>query len=132
MRFKGRMELEYGFKTITLVPLVNVLLLLLLFIMLGSNFIIQPGMKVELPRVVTSEAVRPEKLEVLLTEDGQVYLDGRRADIQALRSAFSKASKANLAVLIKADRRVSLEKASLVWDLAREEGVAQVNIATNQ
>jgi len=132
MRFKGRMELEHGLKQLDIVPLVNIVFLLLIFLMLGSNFITQPGLKVELPKVVTSEAVKYEKIEILLTEGEQIYLDGRQVTVEELKSAFNKAAKNNQAVLIKADRRVSLGKASQVWDLARQSGITQINTATNQ
>lgn len=132
MRFKGRMELEHGLKQLDIVPLVNIVFLLLIFLMLGSNFITQPGLKVELPKVVTSEAVKYEKIEILLTEGEQIYLDGRQVTAEELKSAFNKAAKNNQAVLIKADRRVSLGKASQLWDLARQSGITQINTATNQ
>jgi len=132
MRFKGRMELEHGLKQIDIAPLVNIVFLLLIFLMLSSNFITQPGLKVELPRAVTSEAVKYEKIEILLTEGELVYLDGRQVTAEELKSAFNKAAKNSQAVLIKADRRVSLDKASQLWDLARQSGITQINIATNQ
>jgi len=126
------MELEHGLKQMDIVPLVNIVFLLLIFLMLSSNFIMQPGLKVELPKVVTSEAVRYEKIEVLLTQGEQIYLNGSQVTLEELKSAFSKAAKNNQAVLIKADRRLSLDKATQVWDLARQSGVTQINIATNQ
>jgi len=132
MRFKGRMELEHGLKQLDIVPLVNIVFLLLLFLMLSSNFITQPGLKVELPKVVTSEAVKYEKIEILLMEGEQIYLNGRQVTAEELKPAFNKAASNNQAVLIKADRRVSLGKASQVWDLARQSGITQINIATNQ
>jgi len=132
MRFKGRMELEHGLKQLDIAPLVNIVFLLLIFLMLSSNFITQPGLKVELPRVVTSEAVKYDKIEILLTEGEQIYLDGRQVTAEELKSAFNKAAGNNQAVLIKADRRVSLGKASQLWDLARQSGITQINIATNQ
>jgi len=132
MHFKGRMELEHGLKAIDVVPLVNIVFLLLIFLMLSSNFIMQPGLKVELPKVVTSEAVKYEKIEILLTEGEQIYLNGRQVIIEELKPAFKEAAKKNQAVLIKADRRVSLGKVSQLWDLARQSGIAQINIATDQ
>lgn len=132
MHFKGRMELEHGLKQIDIAPLVNIVFLLLIFLMLSSNFIMQPGLKVELPKVVTSEAVKYEKIEILLTEGEQIYLNGRQVTVEELKPAFKEAAKKNQAVLIKADRRVSLGKASQLWDLARQSGITQINIATDQ
>ena len=37
-----------------------------------------------------------------------------------------------VSVLIKSDRRASLGRVVEVWDLCRDMGISQVNIATNQ
>jgi biopolymer transport protein ExbD len=132
MRFKGRMELEYGLKTIDIAPLVNVVFLLLIFIMLTGSLISQPGMKVDLPRTVTSEAVKPQNLEVLITADNAAYLNGKAVTDTELKAAFAQLAKRSLTVLIKADRRAQLGRAVMIWDMARSAGVSQVNIATNQ
>jgi biopolymer transport protein ExbD len=132
MRFKGRMELEHGLKTIDIAPLVNVVFLLLIFIMLTGSLISQPGMKVDLPRAVTSEAVKPLNLEVLITADNSAYLNGKVVTDAELKAAFAQLAKRKLTVLIKADRRAQLGRAVVIWDMARSAGVSQVNIATNQ
>ncbi|MCK4248214.1 MAG: biopolymer transporter ExbD, partial [Candidatus Omnitrophica bacterium] len=53
MIFKGKMEIEKGRLDIT--PLVDVIFLLIIFFMLTSSFISQPGIKINLPKAVTSE-----------------------------------------------------------------------------
>ena len=132
MRFKGRMELEHGLKTIDIAPLVNVVFLLLIFIMLTGSLISQPVMKVDLPRAFTSEAVKPLNLEVLITADNSAYLNGKVVTDAELKAAFAQLAKRKLTVLIKADRRAQLGRAVVIWDMARSAGVSQVNIATNQ
>ena len=59
MHFKGKMELEQGLKQIYIAPLINIVFLLLLFFMLFSGFITQPSMQINLPKAVTSQAVKP-------------------------------------------------------------------------
>ncbi len=46
MRFKRHMELEHGLKQIDIAPLIDVVFQLLIFFMLTSSFVIQPGIKV--------------------------------------------------------------------------------------
>jgi biopolymer transport protein ExbD len=132
MRFKGRMELEHGLKSIDIVPLVNVVFLLLIFLMLTLTFTAQPGISVNLPNAATSEAVSPENIEVLITEGNATYLNGRSVTDDELRAALKQLGRRSSTVFIKADRRASLGRAVEIWDMARAAGVTQVNIATNQ
>lgn len=132
MRFKGRMELEHGLKQIDIAPLINIVFLLLIFFMLTSNIIMQPAIKINLPRTVTSDAVKHDSIEIILTGESLIYLDGKLVNRDGLKALFNQAGKRKQSVLIKADERASLGKIVEIWDLARDLGISQVNIATNQ
>lgn len=132
MRFKGRMELEHGLKQIDIAPLIDIVFQLLIFFMLTSTFVMQPGIKVNLPKVVTSEVVKYENIEILVTSENVAYLNGRVATANELKSVLKSAAGNKQAVLIKADKRASLGRVVDIWDMARDLGVIQINIATNQ
>ncbi len=130
MKFKRHLELEKGHLDVT--PLINVILQLLIFFILTSNFIFQPGIKVNLPKAVTSEVVREKSLVLLITADNHIYLNDRLITMVELASRLKIASKENKPLLIKADRRTFLDKVVEILDLCRREGISQINIATNQ
>ena len=132
MRFKGRMELEHGLKQIDIAPLIDIVFQLLIFFMLTSSFIMQPGIKVNLPKAVTSEIVKSENIGIMITSENVVYLNGRVVNMQELKAVLKIAGKKDQTILIKADKRASLGRIVEVWDLARDMGVTQVNIATNE
>jgi biopolymer transport protein ExbD len=132
MKFKGRMEFEQGLKTMDIAPLVNVAFLLLILVMLGSGFVTQPAVSVNLPRAVTSEAVARENIEVLVSAENVASLSGRVVSDDELKAAFRQISKGRAAILIRADRGSSLGRAVKIWDMARAAGIRQINIATNQ
>ena len=132
MRFKGRMQLEHGLKQIDLVPLINIVFLLLLFLLFSSGFITQSGIRVDLPKSVSSEAVKKENIEIIITSDNSVYLNGKVTNLEELNSYFKSAGKRSQTVLIKADQRASFAKLVEIWDLGRSLGISQINIATNQ
>ena len=132
MRLKGRMELEHGLKQIDIAPLINVIFLLLIFFMLTSSFLMQPGIKVNLPKTVTSEAVKYDNIDILVSSGNATYFNGKLLTPQELKMLLMQAAKRNQAILIKADRRASLGRVVEVWDMARELGITQINIATNQ
>ena len=132
MRFKRRMELEHGLKQIDIAPLIDMVFLLLIFFMLTSNFVMQPGIKVNLPKAVTSELIKEESLEILISAENITYLNGRVITIQELKTMVKRIAKKNPPILIKADRRSSLGRVVEIWDICRDLGISQINIATNE
>ncbi len=132
MRFKRHMELEHGLKQIDIVPLINMVLLLLIFFILTPSFIMQSGIKVDLPRAVTSEVVKYENVEVVISSENVIYINGKIVTLQELKTLLKQTAKAKGSILIKADRRASLGRIVEVWDMCRDLGITQINIATNQ
>ena len=126
------MELEHGLKQIDIAPLIDMIFQLLIFFMLTSSFMIQPGIKINLPKAVTSEVVKPQNLEIIVSGENVVYLDGKVVTTQELKEIFSQAKKIQQSVLIKSDRRASLGRVVEIWDMARDLGITQINIATDQ
>ena len=132
MRFKRHMELEHGLKQIDIAPLIDMVFQLLIFFMLTSSFVMQPGIKVNLPKAVTSEIVKFENMEILVSSENITYLNGKVVTTQELRNLLSQAAKRKQSILIKADKRASLGRVVEIWDLCRDLGIVQINIATNQ
>jgi len=130
MIFKRRVLLEKGLLDIA--PLIDIVFLLLVFFMLTSSFIFQPGIKINLPKALTSEVIQKENLIIVITDDNNLHIDERLVDMEELSSRLKIASRESKPVLIKADRKASLGKVVEIWDLCRVEGLEKVNIATTQ
>ena len=132
MRFKRYMELEHGLRQIDIAPLIDVVFQLLIFFMLTSSFIIQAGIKINLPRAVTSEAVKLENIEIIISGENVTYLNGKVVTREELKTLLVQGTKNKLTVLIKADKRASLGRVVEIWDMCRDLGITQINIATDQ
>ncbi|TRZ49508.1 biopolymer transporter ExbD [bacterium] len=132
MHFKKHMELEHGLKQIDIAPLIDVVFQLLIFFMLTSSFIMQPGIKVNLPKAVTSEIVKYENIEIIVSGENVTYFNGKVTTTQELNKLLKQVAKRSQPVLIKADRRASLGRVVEIWDMCRDLGITQINIATNQ
>lgn len=130
MKFKRRAFLEAGH--LDMAPLINVVFLLLIFFMLTSSFILQPGVRVNLPRAVTSEVLMKDTLVVTVTKDDKVYVNERLATRDELVSRIKVAAREGRALLIKADKKVDLGKVIEIWDICRQSDVKQISVATTQ
>ena len=132
MHFKRHMELEHGLKQIDIAPLIDMVFQLLIFFMLTSSFIMQPGIKVKLPKAMTSETLKYENIEVILSSENVIYFNGKVVTMQEVKTLLQQAGSRDQAILIKADRRSSLGRVVEIWDMCRDFGITQINIATNQ
>ncbi len=130
MKFKRRLKMEKGM--IDLTPMVNVFFLLFIFFLFTSSFIFQPGIKVSLPKAVTSEVMQLDNVTITVTKDDKIYLEDKNITVEELIPRLKILAKEKMGLLIKADSRAPLGRIVEIWDACRREGVSQINIATNQ
>jgi len=132
MRFKRHIELEHGLKQIDIAPLIDMVFQLLIFFMLTSSFIVQQGIRVNLPRAITSEITKQNQLQISISSENIIYLNERVVTIQELKDLLKNLDRKDIPVLIKADRKAVLGRVVEVWDILREAGLSHINIATTQ
>ncbi|MBU1086048.1 MAG: biopolymer transporter ExbD [Candidatus Omnitrophica bacterium] len=134
MRFRKHLELEKGQKEINITPLVDMVFLLLVFFMLTSSFIVMPGIKINLPKAVTSEVIKDKNIIITVNSDNVIYLNEKPISSAELTSHLSEMVKADkeIPLLIKADKNTQLGSVVMVWDICRKVGISQINIATLQ
>jgi biopolymer transport protein ExbD len=130
MRFKRHVEFKKG--QLDIAPLIDVVFLLLIFFMLTSSYIFQPGIKINLPKAVTSEAIHEQNLIITINDQDLIYLNNRPLNLEQLKSHLKNAATEDRPLLIKADRKTSLGKVVQIWDMCREAGLTQINIATSE
>jgi biopolymer transport protein ExbD len=129
-RLKRRTEIKKG--QLDIAPLIDVVFLLLIFFMLTSNFVFQPGIRVRLPKAITSEVISSENIVVTVTGQDLLFLNEKPITISDLTAKLKEAAAERKSLLIKADRGSSLGRVVEIWDLCRELGIRQINLATNQ
>ena len=128
MKFKRHVELAKGRLDIT--PLIDVIFLLLIFFMLTSTFVLQPVIRVKLPKAITSEVLRERNLIIEVTAEGKIYFNNEIISLPKLEEKLKSIAGKSKSLLIKADEKASLGQVVEVWDLCRDAGISQVSIAT--
>ena len=130
MKFKGHVEFKKG--QLDIAPLIDVVFLLLIFFMLTSSYIFQPGIKINLPKAVTSEVIQEKNLIIAVSAEDLVYLNDTPVTLKQLKVYLEGIVDEQRPLLIKSDRAASLGKVVEIWDLCRDVGLRQINIATYQ
>jgi biopolymer transport protein ExbD len=129
------MELKTENKLLTVFSyssLTDIVLLLLIFFLLSSSFVIQPGIKVQLPKAETGEVQTDRNIVITLTEKGRVFLNNQSIDKAQLGghlAALLEADKDKV-IVINADRTVTLQSAVDVIDIAKAVGASRFLVAT--
>jgi len=130
IRFKRRIHFEHGLKQIDIAPLIDIVFLLLVFFMLTSQFVVQMGFPIRLPKAVTSKLVDNLDIVVMVSREGVLYYDAKPITFKMFAELLDKNPDAR--VFIKADKNTRLETIVKIWDICRKKGVEKVHIATKK
>ena len=114
------------------ISLTDIVLLLLIFFLLSSSFVLQPGIKVKLPKAVTGESQKSNQISITLANNGDLYLNQRNIKKQTLGAEITRllANRDQTVVVLRSDRNVTIEKAVEIIDIAKLAGAERFLIAT--
>ena len=129
-RFQSKYRLAQG--PVPVMALVNLALLLVLFLVVGSEIVLRPGMIVRLPVAAFISGAPYGNMVVTVTQEGQVFFNDDRTPLDRLGPGLVSAVRKNkdVSMTIEADARVSYETIVRIMNLASAAGVQQVNLAT--
>lgn len=121
---------------INVVPLIDVVLLLVVFFMLSSRFMDEGRVRVKLPHAgVPAAAPQAEPLVISVTQQGGYELNGREllnSSPDTLRAALVKAAgkERTAPVTLRADANATHQAVVTAMDVLGRLGFSEVNIAT--
>ncbi len=120
--------------TFNTISLTDIIFLLLIFFLLSSTFILQPGIKVQLPRTTTTEISSEKSIVVSITKDGALFLNDDFVSIDQLGAKLRTMliDIGNPILIIRADKNILLERVVEVMDRAKGAGAERFLIATQQ
>ncbi|MCK4396607.1 biopolymer transporter ExbD [candidate division WOR-3 bacterium] len=129
------MMIETRYKRMTAlnpISIADIVLLLIIFFLLTSTFVIQQGIRVKLPKAFSEESAPPDRITITMTEAGQLFLGDGLVGLDNLEILLKEKIEelGNPLVVIRSDRTVIIEKAVRVMDIAREAGATKLLIAT--
>jgi biopolymer transport protein ExbD len=129
------MKFERSFKVnpaFNYAALTDIVMQLLIFFLLSSSFVIMPGVKVQLPKALTTEVQTDRNTVITLTGSGKIFLNldevTKATLAQKLIPVLDK--DRNQVVILKAEKTVSLQSAVDVIDIAKGVGAQRFMIAT--
>jgi len=121
---------QYQFEWLLIFPFLDIAFLMIFFLLLSSNFILQPGIAVTVPFSKFMLAPQVKYQIISITTGATVYFRDQKTSIDDLGPQLEIARKEGRSIIIKADRYTPYETVIRVANLALEHGVSSVALAT--
>lgn len=114
--------------------LTDIVMLLVVFFLLTSQFVIQTGVKVKLPSSKLNERSEPTMMIVTLTSGGGVYAGSEEVGIDqlAFKLGEMKAATNGDNLIIRSDKTVPIEMIIKVIDAAKASAIEKFTIETEK
>ena len=114
--------------------LTDIVMLLLIFFLITSQFVIQTGVKVKLPGAKNNEQTVQTKMVVTITEKNQLYLGTKEISLDRLAGSLDeiKRTSSENNLIIRADKAVKIDLLIKVIDAAKGIGIDKFTIETEK
>lgn len=121
---------------LNLVPLIDVILVLIIFFVITTTFDARSVLKLELPRASAEHSeAQSRALSVLVNADGRYFVDDRealRTDVESLKRTIQEVAgdDRERPVLLRADARTPHQAVVTALDALGQLGFGRISIAT--
>ena len=119
---------------LNITPLIDVLFILIIFFAVSSTFLEQPGIKLALPEAQKTDLQKIDKAVLFITVNQELLFRNKEISLENLGPLLKDAMDQSLdrALIINADKGVQHGFVVKIMDLARQNGVQKLVIATEQ
>ncbi|MFT3849849.1 MAG: biopolymer transporter ExbD [Propionivibrio sp.] len=121
---------------INLIPLIDVLLVIIIFLMLTTTYAKFSGLEINLPTAeASSKAEQPNEVSVAVTANGQVLVDKVplvAVDVKAISEALRRAAgdRPDPVIVINADAKTTHQSVIDIMQAAQTAGYPHISFAT--
>lgn len=129
----GKRSRRYGVE-IPLTSLIDIVFLLLIYFLLTTNFLVDEGVRVNLPQAQALHESVDTEIVVYLRVDGNIYLKDQAVSAAQFFQKLKElaAQGATPVVIVKADKNIIVDRVVTVMDLARSAGIEKILLATER
>jgi biopolymer transport protein ExbD len=134
MAMKAGGDHDDAISEINVVPLVDIILVVLIIFMVTAPMFIKPTIKVNLPKAASGDSSTPSQLNIAITAEGRISLNGSPASDEVVRAkALEQVTKnPDVQAIISADRDTPHGKVVGVIDVVKAAGVKKFAISIDK
>ncbi|MBP8168354.1 MAG: biopolymer transporter ExbD [Azonexus sp.] len=121
---------------INLIPMIDVLLVIIIFLMLTTTYAKFSGLEINLPTADASKQVeQPNEIDVAVTASGQVLINKSpltAADVKTIAEALQRAAggRPDPVIIINADAKATHQSVVDIMQAAQTAGYPHISFAT--
>ncbi len=117
--------------TTMLISMTDVIFLLLLFLLIASNFASQTGMPIKLPGSNTAARQNNQTISITYYSDGRIFFMDKQIQLSELKGELTPLFRdTEQVVKLSAEDKVELQKVITVMDIIRSVGFERIFVAT--
>ena len=133
MRKKRVLGAEEEDNEINLTPMLDVVFIMLIFFIVTASFIKEAGIQVERPDAPTADKQEDAAILIAISANDEIWIDRKEMDPRAVRGMIERLHAENPkgSIVIQADEESTNEMLVIVMEAAKQAGVANVAIATD-
>ncbi len=120
-----------NFSEINVIPLVDIMLVLITIVLVTANFMVKGIIPVNLPEANAENPSIKESLQIDMTKEGNLYLNGVQVPIEDLPEMLAFKDK-NTPVLISADKQATIQPFVSAVEAIKDSGFTKVSIQTER
>ena len=131
----GRGHTKHRFESthIDMVPMVDCIMVLLIFLMISSAFVSDPGIEVQKPDVGGTQLNEQNSLLIAISSDNRIYFDGQQVSADQVAALVKQAAIGRSpSLIIRADRASTHGVFAEVYAEAKRAGIQHVQFATTR
>ena len=119
---------------INITPMVDVILVLLVIFMVTANFLKKESININLPKVQAADPNVSQSVQVALTRDGKILLEGQTITEEKLISTLERDIKfrPNMRLTLSADEKLAYGTIMKLMGVIRKSGVSSVALSVKK
>ncbi|MCE9500504.1 MAG: biopolymer transporter ExbD [Leptospira sp.] len=119
---------------INITPMVDVILVLLVIFMVTANFLKKESVNINLPKVAAADPNVAQSVQLALTRDGKIILEGQEVTEERLSQTLTRDAKfrPNMRLTLSADEKLSYGSIAKMMGLIRKAGVTRIALSVKK
>jgi biopolymer transport protein ExbD len=118
---------------IDLAPMIDCVFLLLIFFLVTTVFVEEPGVSVQKPDATMDRDLEKNSILIAVTADNKVIYGGKEVGVSGVGARVKQMlNREELPVIIQADTRAEHGVFSAVWSEVKHSGAKRINLSTRK
>ena len=117
---------------VNVTPLLDIVFIMLIFFIVTSTFVKEPGIEVDRPEAMTAEERKFAKIIVAISEDDEIWINKEQVTLEEVRVRVEELRRENpkSTAVIQADTQARSRMLVEVANQIRDAGVSEIAVST--